>query len=60
MPNFSYEAGFKAGVADFQNGERENPNHLEEVTSKAYAQGYWAGWEREKEKYEAALVLSFL
>ena len=57
---FNYEAGFKAGVIDFQNGEQENVNHLTEVTSTEYAQGYWAGWQKEKEKYEAELVLPFL
>ena len=57
---FSYEAGFEAGVVDFQNGDQENVNHLAEVTSNEYAQGYWAGWQKEKEKYEAELVLPFL
>lgn len=57
---FDYESGFKAGVADFQNGEQENVNHLAEETSAEYAEGYWAGWQKEKEKYEAKLVLPFL
>lgn len=52
----SYEAGFKAGVIDFQNGERENPNYL----AQEYAKGYFAGWQREKEKYESQLSFSFI
>lgn len=58
--SFSYEAGFKAGVIDFQNGERENPNYLAQETSVEYAEGYFAGWKREKEKYESQLSYSFI
>lgn len=56
----SYEAGFKAGVVDFQNGERENLNYLAQETSAEYAKGYSAGWQREKEKYESQLSFSFI
>ena len=56
----SYDAGYKAGVEDFKNGERENPNYLAQETSAEYAKGYSAGWQREKEKYESQLSFSFI
>lgn len=57
MPKkLTYQQGELDGAKDFNNGECENINHLQEVTNFAYACGYEVGWTQARDAYEKKLM----
>lgn len=57
MPKkLTYQQGVIDGEQDFEKGECENINHLQEVTSFEYACGYEVGWTQARDVYEKRLM----
>lgn len=54
--SLTYHQGVVDGEQDFQNGECENINHLQEVTNFEYACGYETGWTQARDAYEKELM----
>ena len=52
----TYHQGEIDGAKDFENGECENINHLQEVTNFEYACGYEVGWTQARDAYEKKLM----
>lgn len=52
----TYHQGEIDGAKDFEIGECEDINHLQEVTNFSYACGYEEGWKQARDAYEKELM----